>query len=229
MQNMQKNLARFGIAAMLAVPIAGLMPLIASAADAVSIVSADPSTVDPLFTPEIGFTLIRGTDAYIGRTSPYDGPALGADADTIFWKVTIDGPGGLTADMVDMDEVGFLDPPTPASSIGTYHYPFAPDGGDLVATGSCDTADLHDDLCAHVLGFSLDEDDVFTNADKINFESSAPIGHYAITYNLVDTTGDPVVLGTLTKEFDLVIPPTSSNVHIFKYVDGVLATSEGVG
>lgn len=169
---------------------------IAYAVEPADIVSVDPVVVSGDFTPAIDTTLPRGSEAYLGRTTTYTGPVLGAETDSIKWRVTIDGPGALTDNIVDLDEVGFNDPDgDPVNSIGTYHYPFEIVGENLVATGSCDAADTHDNGCPALVGFSLDTDDVFTNADKIKFNSNAPIGSYAITYELVNTA-DGSVVGT---------------------------------
>ncbi len=161
-------------------------------ADSLVITSAAPLS----FTPAIGSTLSLGTDAYIGRNTNYTGSALGTPGDTIQWRVTVHGPAALTADMVHLDEVGWTD--THTSSAAVSHYPLAVNGdNDLVTTGSCDTPDLHDNSCAHVVGFSLDTNDNFTNADKIRFNANAPTGAYTITYKLVNTADDSVV-GTYT-------------------------------
>lgn len=170
---------------------------------AVTITSASPTTVDATFTPEIGPVLPLGEDAYIGRMTTYLGPPIGVPGDSIKWRVTIDGPLPLTPGMVDLDEVGFDDPGGAGIVLGTYHYPFA--GIDmLVATGSCDVADTHDNSCAALIGFSLDQDDVFTNADKITFNASAPAGLYSILYELFDTSDDSV-LGSY--EVEVTVPP----------------------
>jgi len=192
-------------------------------ATAVCITSANSSVVDPLFIPKLGSELIRGTAAYLGRTSTYTGPAtnpFGEGTDTIKWKVTIEGPSALTADMVDLDEVGTLDTPETISSLATSHYPFSAIGEILVTLGSCDVADLHDNSCLHDNSFSLDENDIFTNADKIVFNSNAPLGVYTIKYELVDTRGtindttDDVVLSnvhavTLTLTAVVEAPPSN--------------------
>jgi len=174
------------------------------AEDPVAIESADPADVGD-FSPELGTSISIGDTAYLGRTTTYSGSATGTPNNTIKWRVTVDGPSALTDDMLDLDEVGFDDPDGDGNSIGTYHYPFAVVGENLVATGSCDVSeeDLgesdtpHNNDCDTLIGFSLDEDDVFTNADKIVFDSSAPTGSYTITYELVNIDGD-MVLGTYT-------------------------------
>jgi len=164
------------------------------AEDSAVIESADPTDVDEEFTPELGSHISIGDTAYLGRETTYTGPAIGTgDPDSIKWRVTVDGPSALTADMVDLDEVGFDDPDGDGNSIGTYHYPFAVVDENLVATGSCDDVDTHDNACTHDIGFSLDEDDIFTNADKIVFAPGAPTGSYTITYELVNTADDSVV------------------------------------
>lgn len=177
-----------------------LAPLVYAA---VTITPASPTIVDASFTPEIGPVLSIGSEAYIGRTTTYVGPPIGVPGDTIKWRVTIDGPLPLSADMVDLDEVGFNDPGGAGVVLGTYHYPFA--GFDtLVATGSCDVADTHDNGCTALIGFSLDEDDIFINADKIKFNASAPAGAYSILYELFDTSDDSV-LGSY--EVEVSVPP----------------------
>ncbi|MBI3290205.1 lamin tail domain-containing protein [Candidatus Microgenomates bacterium] len=176
--------------------------------DPASIASALPTDVSVDFTPEIGSTLARGSEAYLGRTTTYTGPVLGAETDSIKWKVTITGPVGKTIspDMVDLDEVGFLDTPNPDANIATYHYPFfeeSDENGNVIAIsalGSCDeTVENagHDNDCTADVGFSLDEDDIFTNADKIKFSLDAPNGTYTIKYELVNTESGEVVLGTM--------------------------------
>ncbi|MEK7546793.1 MAG: peptidoglycan-binding protein [Patescibacteria group bacterium] len=154
---------------------------------------ANPTVVSEIFIPQIDTTLARGSDAYIGRATTYTGPVLGADTDSIKWKVTVSGPGVLTPNMVDLDEVGFNDPDGAGIVASTFHYPFTQVGVNLIVTGSCDVADLHDNGCATLVGFSLDANDVFTNADKIKFNSNAPAGSYTITYELVDTADNSVV------------------------------------
>ncbi len=171
---------------------------------AIVITSAPPTIVDASFTPTIGPVLSLGETAYLGRTTTYVGPPIGVPGDTIKWRVTIDGPLPLTPDMVDLDEVGFNDPGGAGIVLGTYHYPFAAGIDTLVATGSCDVADLHDNNCAALVGFSLDEDDVFSNADKLVFNPTAPAGIYSILYELFDTS-DETVLGSY--EVEVSVPP----------------------
>jgi len=170
-----------------------------------SIVSAGPTEVSDGFTPQIGSTIDQDVDAYIGRTTTYTGPQIGlGDPETIKWKVTVDGPSALTADMVDLDEVGWEDQTD--QNIETFHYPFGAVGGNLVAVGSCDGnvgAVGHSNSCATLIGFSLVENDVFTNADKINFGITAPTGTYTIKYELVNTNGG-AVLGTHTVTVEVI-------------------------
>ena len=162
-------------------------------AQSVDIVEEDPAVVDTGFTPEIGDFIFPETDAYLGRTSTYVGPQIGlGNPETIKWKVTIAGPSALTADMVHLDEVGWEDQAD--SNIETFHYPFLVVGGDLVAVGSCDDPHPeHSNTCDALIGFSLVEDDVFTNADIINFDETAPEGLYTITYELVNTFDDTIL------------------------------------
>ena len=177
-----------------------LTPLVGGPA---AIVSADPTVVDGGFTPEIGPTIDQEVSEYLGRTVMYTGPALGAGPDTIQWRITIDGPAAFAPDEVDMDEVGFNDPDGDGISIGTFHYPFQVVDADTIrASGSCTTADDHSNACA-TDAFSLDENDVFSNADKINFGASAPDGTYTIKYELVNTDGGAVV-GTHTVAVEVI-------------------------
>jgi len=165
---------------------------IGSAFDA-TISAANPTIVSSSFTPQVGSELVINTEAFIGRTTNRTvGTPLGEITNTIFWKIIIDGPSTLTTDMVDFDEMGFLDPPATVSHIETFHYPFSSDGsGNLAVIGSCDANNTHSNTCVHDIGFSLDANDVFHNADKIKFNSNAPLGTYTITYQLVHTTPDP--------------------------------------
>lgn len=198
----------------------------------ITIITSDPSVINQSFTPEIGSTLEKLSTAYLGRNTTYTGPQIGlADPDngilydTIKWKVTIVGPSDLTPDMVDMDWVGFFDPPNEVPNITTYHYPFASEEKDewenviitssIVARGSCDLSveegETHDNSCTHDVGFSLDENDVFTNADKINFSSNAPAGAYTIIYELIDTADGDVVLSN-AYQVSFTLNPATINV-----------------
>lgn len=160
--------------------------------EAADITSASPTIVSQDFSPEMGATLARDADAYLGRTITYTGPVVGADPDTIKWRITINGPAGLDPTDVDMDEVGYNDPPN-GVTLGTFHYPFQVVDADTVqAIGSCSTPSLHDNGCA-TDAFSLDADDVFSNADKVNFAATAPTGAYTIKYELVNTNGGAVI------------------------------------
>lgn len=156
---------------------------------------ANPTLVDGGFTPSIDSTITRGSDAYLGRTTTYLGSdTFPTDGDSIQWRVMINGPSALTADMVDIDEVGFNDPDGDGTVLGTYHYPFSVVDDNLVASGSC--VDVDDHICNNGTdAFSLDANDEFTNADKIKFNANAPGGSYTITYELVNTA-DGLVVGT---------------------------------
>ena len=157
----------------------------------VTITPTNPSVVDLAFAPEISSLLARNVDTYIGRTSNYTGLAIGlGDPETIKWKVTITSSSALTPDMVDLDEVGWKDQTDNATV--AYHYPFVAQGGSLVAFGSCDdnvSVIGHDNNCATLIGFSLVENDFFTNVDKLRFSATAPLGDYIVRYELIDTNG----------------------------------------
>lgn len=190
-----------------------------------AITSVAPTDITPEvgddFLPQIGAALARGSDAYIGRTTTYTGSAIGLGdpengvPETIKWKITIDGPSNLMQSMVDLDEVGVLDTPSTEANVATYHYPLFEVGDEevqLVATGSCNVAEedldpesdtLHDDDCDTEVGFSLDENDEFINADKIRFNQNAPTGSYAITYELVNTANG-LVLGKQEIEVNVI-------------------------
>ena len=200
----------------------------------ITISTSDPSVVDPSFTPQIGSELSRLSTAYIGRDITYTGPAIGlADPDngvpydTIKWKVTIEGPPGIDPSMVDMDEVGFLDPPSEVPNLATYHYPFNNYVWNadetviiaIVALGSCDISEedpeapLHDNLCVTNIGFSLDENDIFTNADQIRLNSNALVGNYNVTYELVDTATDTILSNPYQVSFTVSASIVTLNVN----------------
>ncbi len=171
--------------------------------------SSDPSDISGAFTPKISSTLDIGHSAYIGRATTFTGPALGEDGNTIKWQVTISGPSMLTNDMVDLDEVGFINNTNGDdfdSDSLTYHYPFQveldeneEETGNLIVTGSCNQSvedgETHSNGCENANGFSLNEDEngEFINADKIIFNSSAPFGDYIITYNLINTETNEIL------------------------------------
>ncbi|HJZ18620.1 MAG TPA: hypothetical protein VJ208_00775, partial [Candidatus Nanoarchaeia archaeon] len=196
------------------------------------IVTANPTIVSSSFTPQLGSELIRGAESYIGRTTERSGVAY-PGSDVIFWKITIDGPSTLTADMVDIDEMGYLDSPETVSHIETFHYPFTSDtNGKLIAVGSCDgneSVDSHNNSCTTLNGFSLDVDDIFHNADKIKFNSNAPLGTYNITYQLINKDTNAVSSGTYNVIFTLTIPtPTDNEIkQIICEYDGGTSANEG--
>ena len=104
--------------------------------------------------------------------------------------------------------------------IETFHYPFGPGSSstELVALGSCDGNETmvgHNNSCPTLIGFSLTENDIFSNTDRMVFNSNAPLGEYTIKYELVDTLGttdtlDDVVLSNayeVTSTLTTPIPP----------------------
>ncbi|MEK7626798.1 MAG: peptidoglycan-binding protein [Patescibacteria group bacterium] len=198
--------------------------------DLASIASADPAEVSGDFSPEINSSLGRGISAYLGRTTNYTGNPL--DTIKWKVTITGPEGETISPYMIDLDEVGFLDTLSPESNIATYHYPFFEEYDEndnvtaIVATGSCDVAEedldpeeedldpeeedldpeednLHNNECTADASFSLDADDIFTNADKIIFDSDAPTGAYTITYELMDTNSNSV-LGTHEVEVNVV-------------------------
>ncbi len=174
-----------------------------------TVVTEEPDEVSGDFTPEIGATMTRGVSAYLARLTTYTGPDVGTgDLQTIKWKVTLNHETDtLSADMVDLDEVGWVDQDTDSSDV--FHYPFTETDGDLVALGSCDEIvdDIgHDNDCEALGGFSLTQDNDLINADKIIFDPTAPSGAYAIKYELVNTA-DNLVLATYEVAVELVNTP----------------------
>lgn len=139
------------------------------------------------FAPPIVSTITASTTGYYSvRTVSSSSVSI----PTVRWKVTVDGPAALSLGDVHVDEVGWQDPDE--VNIATFHYKMSEVGGNLVATGSCAAAGVHDDTCA-TDDFDVDPTDDFTNVDSVYFGGSAPLGTYVIKRQLVDTeSGLPV-------------------------------------
>ena len=156
-------------------------------------INPDPVVFNPLPNTVVAST----TYTYIVDTVSSSGSSI----PTVQWKVTIDGPSVLSVGMVHVDEVGWQDPDELSGNI--FHYKMSVVGGNLVAIGSCTTADDHSDACT-VDDFDADPNDNFKNVDSIHFDASAPSGVYVIKRQLVNTgDGSPLsnelIVDTVTK------------------------------
>lgn len=155
------------------------------------------------FLPPLSSSLLRMEDAYyaIRAISIVD-----QSIPNVQWKITITGPAPLTPEMIDLDEVGWQDPSDTSTQI--FHYPFTVVGGNLMATGSCEVADLHDNGCV-TDSFDVDPTDNFKNIDRVNFAATAPLGIYTIRRVLVLGDGTPV-----SNELDVATFTVENNLPV---------------
>ncbi len=136
--------------------------------------------LNPPFSPALGSSLLRTDDAFYAVRAI---SIVDQSIPNVQWKIIIDGPSALTPDMVDLDEVGWQDPDETSTQV--FHYPFTVVGDDLVATGSCEVADLHNNGC-DTDSFDVDPTDNFKNVDRVNFAATAPLGTYTIKRQLIE-------------------------------------------
>lgn len=117
------------------------------------------------FNPALGPSVIRDTDAYYGINA-----VSSVGFSDVHWRIRVHHDSAdLNPGMVTIIEKGRFN--ATSNTVGDSAYTVVDDGNNLVLTGN--------------LGWDTGADDNFTNVDLIHFDTSAPLGNYTITRELI--------------------------------------------
>ncbi len=170
----------------------GALSTAVSAAANADVLSKNGGTLLQSFTPVLGATAYRGVTAYYGihAVTTVDSPS-----NTDQWRITLHKDGTtLTTDTAAVTEKGYYDPTDGAVADSAYTPTIF--AGNLVFTGNYD--------------WNTKAGDDFTNVDGIVFGSTAPLGTYTITRELVDHASGYVISNSFVKTVTLAETVTVS-------------------